>query len=91
MIEPADLLIGNPGPALMFDDRVYKRGALTLHAVRTAIGDTSFFDLLRAWTAEHRFGTVATDDFRRLAASFSDVDLEPIFERWLYSAAVPRR
>ena len=90
-IEPADLVIGNPGPALMFDDRVYKRGALTLHAVRTAIGDTSFFDLLRAWTAEHRFGTVTTDDFRRLTASFSDVDLEPIFDRWLFATAVPRR
>ena len=27
---PQDLLIGDPGPSGMFDDRVYKRGALTL-------------------------------------------------------------
>ena len=27
-------LVGDPGPELMFDDRVYKRGALALHALR---------------------------------------------------------
>ena len=30
---PQDLLLADPGPDLMFDDRVYKRGALTLYAV----------------------------------------------------------
>ena len=29
-----DFLLADPGPELMFDDRVYKRGALTLHALR---------------------------------------------------------
>ena len=29
-----DLVLADPGPELMFDDRVYKRGALTLHALR---------------------------------------------------------
>lgn len=33
---PQDLLLADPGPADMFDDRVYKRGALTLHALRGA-------------------------------------------------------
>ena len=36
---PQDLLLADPGPRDMFDDRVYKRGALTLHALRTHIGD----------------------------------------------------
>ncbi len=31
---PQDLLLADPGPRDMFDDRVYKRGALTLHALR---------------------------------------------------------
>ena len=31
---PQDLLLSDPGPRDMFDDRVYKRGALTLHALR---------------------------------------------------------
>ena len=31
-------LLGDPGPELMFDDRVYKRGALLLHALRLTRG-----------------------------------------------------
>ena len=33
-ISPQDLLLSDPGPRDMFDDRVYKRGALTLHVLR---------------------------------------------------------
>ena len=53
-------MIADPGPDLMFDDRLYKRGALTLHALRLTLGDETFFDWLRDWVAEHRFGTVTT-------------------------------
>ena len=85
-----DITVGDPGAALMFDDRVYKRGALTLHALRRTIGDGPFFDLLRRWTAQHRFGTVTTDDFRALATDFSAVPLDGLFEAWLYGTALPR-
>ncbi|MBN9155161.1 MAG: M1 family metallopeptidase [Microbacterium sp.] len=63
---PQDLVISDPGPDLMFDDRLYKRGALTLHALRRTLGDELFFDLLRAWCARHRHGLVTTDDLREL-------------------------
>jgi len=88
--QPTDITVGDPGPTLMFDDRVYKRGALTLHALRLALGDDAFFDLLRAWTALHKFGTVTTDDFRALAATFTSKPLDTLFENWLFGAAVPR-
>ena len=65
---PQDLLLADPGPKDMFDDRVYKRGALTLHALRRQLGDEKFFALLRDWTARYRHGTVVTDDFTGLAA-----------------------
>ena len=40
---PQDLLLADPSPQLMFDDRVYTRGALTLHALRRTVGDDRFF------------------------------------------------
>ncbi len=88
--QPADIVIGDPGPARMFDDRVYKRGALTLHALHTTIGDDGFFRLVRAWTDQHRHGTATTDDFRALAATFTDVPLDGLFEAWLFGTALPR-
>eukprot|EP01032_Pedospumella_encystans_P002043 gene2043-2391_t len=84
-----DLLLSDPGPELMFDDRVYKRGALTLHALRLTVGDDAFFGLLQAWVAAHRGGTVSTADFLAHAASHTGEDLDELFEGWLNELELP--
>ncbi|MGN8245162.1 M1 family metallopeptidase [Cellulomonas soli] len=66
---PQDLVLADPGYPRIFDDRVYKRGALSLHALRTVLGDTAFFDLVRAWTAAFAHRSAGTDDFRGLATA----------------------
>ncbi|TDH56296.1 M1 family peptidase [Mycobacterium eburneum] len=86
---PQDLLLADPGPADMFDDRVYKRGALTLHVLRGELGDANFFALLRDWTTRYRHGSADTDDFTGLAANYASVSLQPLWQAWLYSTAVP--
>ena len=40
----------------MFDDRVYKRGALTLHALRLEVGRRAVLRAAAGWVAEHRGG-----------------------------------
>ena len=86
---PQDLLLGDPGPELMFDDRLYKRGALTLHATRLVLGDAAFFAMLRAWTQLHRHSTVTTDMFIEHATRFSDQPLASLFDRWLLRTELP--
>jgi aminopeptidase N len=86
---PQDLLLADPGPRNMFDDRVYKRGALTLHALRRRLGDEKFFALLKDWTTRHRHGTVITDDFTGLAANYCDESLRLFWDAWLSSTTVP--
>ncbi|MCV7007852.1 M1 family metallopeptidase [Mycobacterium gordonae] len=87
--KPQDLLLADPGPQAMFDDRVYKRGALTLHALRGQLGDDKFFALLKDWTTRYRHGTAITEDFTGLAANYSDESLRPLWDAWLYSTEVP--
>lgn len=89
--KPRDLLLVDPGPDDMFDDRVYKRGAIALHAVRRALGDGAFFDLLRAWTAEHRHGLVTTDDFRHAVEQAGGADAAAVLSRWIDHEALPPR
>jgi aminopeptidase N len=84
-----DLVLGDPGPELMFDDRVYKRGALTLHALRRTVGDDAFFALLRGWVAEHTGGSVTTDEFRAYAADETGADLDDLFDAWLTAEELP--
>ena len=84
-----DLVLADPGPERMFDDRVYKRGALTLQAIRVTIGDERFFQLLRRWTDEHRHGSVETADFIALANDVAGTSLDDLFEAWLFRTKLP--
>ncbi|MGO1057149.1 M1 family metallopeptidase [Crossiella sp. CA198] len=86
---PQDLVIGDPGPARMFDDQVYDRGALTLHALRRHLGDPAFFKLLKEWTATHRHGSVRTNDFIALAQRHCPHPLDELFRKWLFEPALP--
>lgn len=86
---PADLVLADPGVDRLFDQRVYKRGALALHALRLRIGDERFFGLLRAWTTQHRHGSVATEQFTALADVHAGADLSPFFSEWLYTQRLP--
>lgn len=86
---PQDLVVGDPGAADMFDDRVYKRGALALHELRGVVGDDAFFGLLRRWTTTHRHRTVSSSDFESMAATVSDAPLDPLFGRWLRRSELP--
>lgn len=61
---PQDVLISDPGAKDMFDDRVYKRGALALHAVRVTLGDELFFDAIREYVSAGRHGVVEPVDLR---------------------------
>jgi aminopeptidase N len=92
---PEDVVVSDPGARLMFDDRVYKRGALTLHALRVAVGDLPFFSILRRWATENRHGVVTTEEFRALVAlesgarGLDPVAIDAILAAWLDAEALP--
>jgi len=81
--------LGDPGERHIFDDEVYKRGALTLHALRLLLGDTSFFAMLRDWTSTYRHGVVSTAAFTDFAAWHSGRSLDAFFTTWLADRHLP--
>jgi hypothetical protein len=91
---PADdpfwsIVIGDPGPDLLFEPPVYYRGAMTLHALRQKIGDQNFFRLLKEWIRRNQGGNVAIPQFIALAEQISRQDLDPFFNEWLFTGAKP--
>ncbi|MBD8605789.1 M1 family metallopeptidase [Aeromicrobium sp. CFBP 8757] len=86
---PQDLVLGDPGPDLMFDDRLYKRGALLLHALRLTVGDDDFFTLLRTWTTRYATGSVVTEEFVAVAAELCGAAVGPLFDAWLRGTVLP--
>jgi aminopeptidase N len=81
---------GDPGADDLFGTAVYQRGAMTLYALRRAIGDPAFAALLKSWPAEHRDGNVTTAEFIRAAQKAAGGrDLSALFQAWLGTTAKP--
>jgi aminopeptidase N len=83
------LHIGDPGRDTMFDNAVYRRGGMTLQALRETIGDDAFFKILKTWNIEHRYGTATTDQFIELSERISGQDLGDFFNAWLFTSGKP--
>jgi len=81
--------VADPGAANLFVGAVYNRGAMTLHALRKAVGDKAFFRILRSWAQIHRGGNVTTAEFIRHSERISGKDLDALFTKWLYTTSKP--
>jgi len=80
---------GEPTPDDLFNEGVYCRGALTLHALRLEVGDEAFFEILATYFARYKDSSVRTDDFIAVAGEVSGQDLGAFFEAWLYGETLP--
>jgi aminopeptidase N len=86
---PQDLILADPTRERMFDDRVYKRGALLLHAIRTQMGEGAFFDMLRSWVSENLHGTVTTGQWIAHVTEWAGSATARAMTDWLFSAPLP--
>ena len=68
---------------------MYDRGALTLQALRTAVGDDAFFKILQGWQAQRGGSNGRILDFIALAEKISGKPLHDLFQTWLYTAGKP--
>jgi aminopeptidase N len=81
--------LGLPGPEQLFSGVVYIRGGMTLQALRAKIGDVLFFELLKRWATQNRYGNVTTSQFIALAEQISGQDLAHFFDVWLRQPGKP--
>ncbi|WP_275461658.1 M1 family metallopeptidase [Streptomyces noursei] len=86
---PQDLRVADPGQRRIFDDRIYVRGACTLHALRRAVGDDRFFAVLRGWHGEHRGASADTAAFVAHAERCAGHAVRPLLHTWLYDKPLP--
>ena len=77
----------------LFDfNRVYAKGAWTLHMLRHVLGDSVFFRSMRAYAADprFRFRSATTEGFRSVCESVSGKDLGYFFAEWVFGEGYPR-
>ncbi len=83
------IVVADPEPDQLFAGPIYARGALTLHALRTEIGDDRFVRLLRTWHDRYAGDDATTEEFVALANEIAGRDLGAFFDRWLYQSELP--
>jgi aminopeptidase N len=83
------IVVADPQRDTMFARAVYRRGAMTLQALREKIGDGPFFEILRTWAEQHQYGTATTEEFIALCEQISGQDLSNFFNVWLYTKGKP--
>jgi hypothetical protein len=69
---------------------VYNKGALVLHMLRRMVGDEVFFRSLQRYYSTWRFKKAGTEDLKAVFEAESHRPLDRFFNRWIYSAALPR-
>jgi len=69
----------------------YTKAAVVLHQLRGVVGDTCFFKILRAYSADPAlaYGVAETKDFQRVAEQVYGSTLDYFFEEWIYGKFYP--
>ena len=80
---------GSPPADDLFNQSVYLRGGLALHALRLQVGDEVFFDVLEQWAMSHRHGSARTADFLALVGEAAGATAGELVEDWIFSRDLP--
>ena len=80
---------GAPHRDDLFNASVYKRGGLTLHALRLEVGDEAFFEILQTYAKRFAYGNTSTEEFVALVEEVSGRSLQDFFDAWLYENPIP--
>ena len=78
-----------PGPAQLFDETVYHRGAMALQVLREEVGTPDFETILAQWVADNANGNVTTSDFRDKIVDVTGDPVPSLFDKWLDQPGKP--
>ena len=75
----------------IFSSLQYDKAGWVLHMLRHVVGDSAFFQSLRAYYSDPRFayGIALTADFEGVCESVSGMDLSWFFQEWIYGTYRP--
>lgn len=74
----------------IFNLIVYDKGAWFLHMLRHIVGDSTFFEILRAYyDSPYKYGDATSARFQEICETVSGMDLDYFFQDWLYGQLRP--
>ncbi|MGD9402958.1 MAG: M1 family aminopeptidase [bacterium] len=68
---------------------IYEKGTVVLHMLRFVLGDSTFFNALKAFRQAHEYGIATTADLQASAEAASGLNLAWFFDEWIYDCGWP--
>jgi aminopeptidase N len=82
---------GNYDPDKWGNGNVYYSGALMWHELRQLVGDTVFFEVVRAWPAAQENHSSNREALERFFEKRTGEELSAFFDAWLLGEQTPPR
>lgn len=74
----------------LFDQVVYTKAAWVLHTLRGVVGDSAFFQWLRAYRSRFAGKSAITNELKEVADSVFGGDMSWFFNQWIYGRGWPQ-
>lgn len=69
----------------------YRKGAYMVHQLRLKVGnDALFFSFLKAFLKQYAYSNASVEDFKNMAESFMNINLDRFFDSWFYGSGMPK-
>lgn len=67
----------------------YQKASWVLHMLRQKVGDRAFWEGIRTYYQQYKFGNAYTDDFKEVMERISGQELDDFFQQWFFEPGVP--
>jgi aminopeptidase N len=73
----------------MFGYLSYPKASCVLHMLRSQLGDDLYRKCIKTYLQRHEYGSVVTEDLRRVIEEFTGQSYDQFFDQWLYHGHYP--
>ena len=74
---------------ITYGTTVYQKGGQVAHTLRGYMGDSLFFNGVKAYLKKYAYNYASTFDLRNFLSAYSGIDLSPFFDAWVFSPGFP--
>jgi len=67
-----------------YGSTVYNKGGVIANAMRYYMGDSLFFETVRAYTEQFKYSTVTSAQMRDFFTSYSGINMNDFFDAWVF-------
>lgn len=76
--------------AEVYNHDVYYKGAWFMHTLKHVLGRKVFLKAMRSFAVSNRYGFTSTSALRAYLQEYTEINLEPLFQLYLYETGLPR-